>query len=204
MANDQAPTIVVIRFETKYEKRKGGKMEAVDYCTYAPRFGADKTEITDRISNLNPGDGEKLGGTDNEEQRNMRLGFLKHRWSMIEREYDAWKSGHEIPESGTALGAWAGVNSNQAEVLRRHGVRTVEDLAEFPEGQLQKLQLPSTRELQRQAVAFLEGVDQAESAAQMTDLRDLNKALTERLDAAMELLEKQTPPDAKGGNKKAA
>jgi hypothetical protein len=186
------PTIKVLKFETKYELNDatGQYDKARDYVTYAPLHSAQYTQIEERIDFMKPP--ERLRRDDGH-QAGKKMDFLRHRWSMIAPKYDAWKTGNEIPEYGTPLAAWPGVNQAQAEVFKAMGVRTVEEVAAIPDGILSRVPLPNTRDLVKQAKAFLEAADQNAAAHRLNDQDRKIAELQEQLEAAMSILnEKNT------------
>ncbi|NVM43258.1 hypothetical protein HWX16_23595, partial [Ochrobactrum intermedium] len=84
--------------------------------------------------------------------------------------------------------------AEQAEALRRVGLRTVEDVATLTDSVMGKVHLPNVRDLVTQAKAFLEAADRSVVADQMAKQQDEIDALKEQLAAAMELLEEANKP----------
>ena len=111
----------------------------------------------------------------------LKAAALRSQWAQIEPHYLAWKEGHEIPETGTPLGAWPAITQDQAEALRGVGIKTVDDVARASEALLHRPPLPNMRDLQRQAVMFLEGADKAAQAAEIAALKEQNAAMLEML-----------------------
>lgn len=201
MAELQDASIRVLGFEQRFEyNAETGKHDrAEDWCIYAPTSDIQGSQNEDAIRRLKPSF-EKLAG--NEENRNMRHAFMENRWRMIEPAYNAWKSGHELPESGTPLQAWPGINAHQANALRMAGIRSVEDIAEMTENGMAKVQMPGVRSIVQQAKAFLEAADQSVTSHRMVQLEEQNKALSERLEAAIEMLESRDAQPAEDAPKK--
>jgi len=178
---EQNLRIKVLGFVTKYERlpTKGGPLDEnidvkgflvdakgkrimsdqeVDWVHYAPAHSPINTGTWERIKHIEVTD-DMLSGEVTE-----RLNFMRLKWEQIEPAYRAWKAGHEMPTSGTPLGLWPGVTAEKAEVLRRYGIRSVEDVRDLTEGQLDKVQLPGMRELRKEARAFLDNRGAAETA----------------------------------------
>ena len=193
---EQAPTIHVHGFEIRYHKnRETGAMDRpVEYVRYSPRFGAQSTEVSKPISHILP-DEAKIGG--GEQNRNMKLAFMRQRWNMIEPAYKAWKEGNELPLSGTPLAVWPGVSQQQATALKNVGIRTVEELRDMPDSQSGKVPLPNVRDMKKQAKAFLEATDKNAASTQMVELKSQNDALSDRLEAAMEMIEELSKASVK-------
>lgn len=216
--SNQILHVRVLGFKTTYERlpvkggplddnldEKGYKLDAkgkrvmenfeVDWVSYAPSHSPVNTVNEERVKHLVVTDA-MLQGDVAEKTKLMAL-----RWQQIEPAYRAWKAGHDIPINGTPLGAWAGVTSEKAEVLRRFSIRTVEEVRDLTEGQMDKIQLPGMRDLRKQAGIFLLGKGAADAAAREADRDNEIAALKaqlnetqERFSAAMDLLEEKTNP----------
>lgn len=215
----QDPLIKVIGFRTTYERlpvrstnlednvdERQFKLDAkgkrvmetmeVDWVCYAPAHSPINTNNWERVKHLRVDD-SMLQGDITEKLRSMKV-----RWDQIEPAYKAWKAGHEAPVSGTPLSAWPGVTPDKADVLRKYGIKTVEEVARLVEGQLEKIQLPGMRDMKRSAALFLENKGAAESAERETERDNEIAALkaqleeqNERLSAAMDIIEMQKKPD---------
>lgn len=73
-------------------------------------------------------------------EEKVRAGLAPVAWlAMFKTNYDMWKSGQEAPAEGTSLKAWPLISPAQCDNLIRMKVRTVEDLANLPEGELSQL-----------------------------------------------------------------
>jgi hypothetical protein len=210
---NQAPAIKVLQFKTAYERlpvkgdpldenvdERGFKLNAkgqrilenqeVDWVLYAPSHSPLNTGTWERVRNMRVTD-DMLGG-----KTSQKLQYMTLIWSMVEPHYDAWKKGHEITVSGTPLGVWAGMTAEKAEVLRRFGIRTVEEVANLSETQMEKLPLPGVRAMRREAMSFLENCGASEAAAREADRDNTIAALeakisdqNERMAAMMDMLE---------------
>ncbi|TGT34978.1 hypothetical protein [Mesorhizobium sp. M8A.F.Ca.ET.165.01.1.1] len=220
MAENETPMIRVIGFKTSYEKLpvkgdpvnekcdlKGFKLDASgrrildlqpeDWVTYSPSHSPLNTRTTDRVRHLIP-DPSLMG----EDQDGEKLRFMTARWMQIEPAYEAFKNGREIPINGTALAAWSGVTPDQAEVLRAAGIRTVEEVRDLTDGNLDRVRLPNMRDLRKQAGLFLANSDAAK-AAEREAAKDATIAELVERQAAMEaMIEELTKP--KGKAKEAA
>jgi hypothetical protein len=220
---NQPPMIKVLGFKSTYERlpvkggplddnldEKGFKLDTkgkrilenqeVDWVHYAPAHAIQTASTWDRIKQINPSEVE------NTPKSKEKLGFMNMRWSIIGPAYKAWKDGHEIAVNGTPLGMWAGVSGEKADVLRRYGIRTVEEVAALVETQLEKIPLPAMRSLRKEAIAFLENRGAADAAAreaerdeEIASLKSANAEMQERMSAMMELLEQQDMGGAQGG-----
>lgn len=219
-----APMIKVLGFKTTYERlpvrggplddnldEKGFRLDAkgkrvmenqeVDWVSYAPAHSPINTMNWERVRTLRVTE-EMLKGEVTE-----KLTIMKMKWDQISPAYDAYKSGHEMPAHGTPLAIWPGVTPEKAEILRRYGIRSVEEVGSLVESQLEKIPLPGMRDLRQSAKIFLQNQGAAEAAARETE-RDNEIAsqaaqiadLNERLSAAMELLERATAPQKGGEN----
>ena len=142
----------------------------------AMRDNGEPTHSTwERISRLRPP--EVMENDDG----GLKAAALRSQWASIEAAYDAWKKGHQIPETGTPIGAWPALSQEQAEALRTVGLSTVESVANATETTLSRPPLPHMRELQRQAKLFLEGRGKAELEDKIRKLEEQNAAMMEML-----------------------
>lgn len=184
----ERPTIVVLGFKQTFEKNpKTGLMDKpVDWVTYAPAHAVQSTQITERVDKMLPPEGGVRG-----DDEGKKIAYLRFRWGMIERAYEAWKQGIEIPLDGTPLGVWPGINEAQVNAFRAVGVKTVEGIRDMPDVLIGKVALPGVREIVKQAGHFLEAREASVSAAKATEQENRIKGLEEQLAAAMELLEQQ-------------
>lgn len=171
------------------------EMQEVDWVHYAPGHSPQNTMTWERVKHMEVTDAMLAG----EETEKLKL--MRARWSMIQPAYVAWKSGQDMPLNGTPLAAWAGVTAEKAEVLRRFGIRTVEDVATLAESQIEKIPLPAMRDMRKAAKLFLDGRGAAEAAEreaerdkEMEAMRARLKEQEERLAAAMDLLEEKANP----------
>jgi hypothetical protein len=115
-------------------------------------------------------------------------------WPAIEPAYNAWKSNNELPETGTPFAAWSGVTSEEADVLKNYGIRTVEEMADLSDTLMQRIPLPNLRARKDMAQRFLASADNrkveqalAEKDAELADLRakldNLATMMAEKMDA---------------------
>lgn len=183
----ETPTIRVTGFKVEYALNKdtGKRDRPVEWVEYAPVHAVMTSRIWDRVKNLMPPE------TMENDDDGKKLGFMRHRWAMIEPAYDAWKKGQEIPLHGTPLAAWGGVTAEQAHALTRVGIRTVEEVAGLTDAAMGKIPLPNVRDLIAQAKAFLDTADRNVVADQLANQQTEIDTLKEQLAAAMELLEEQ-------------
>jgi hypothetical protein len=218
MADIQRPLVIVLGFHQTYERvpikgepldddvdARGFKLDAkgkrllenvaVDWVTYAPSHSPMGTSTTERVRHLRPSQ-DIIEGENAEKTR-----FMMARWAAIEPAFEAWKAGHELPTHGTPLSVWPGVSTAMAEELKKYNVRTVEDVRDLAESQLERIRLPNMRELRSSAKAFLDNLKASESAerevARDNEVELLRQALAEqqeKLAAAMQLLEDRTAP----------
>lgn len=108
---------------------------------------------------------------------------MRYVWDAVGPAYEAWKAGNEMPETGTPLAAWSGVSAAQAEVFKRAGARTIEDIASLGDDIIGKIPLPNARDIKRQAAAWLESRSSEEMAAKVTEMEDKYNAALEMIEA---------------------
>lgn len=176
----EKPTIRILGFRTSYHKRPGNvELVARDWVKYAPVH--DINTVTEEIvAHLKPLIVEH--DDPNAADRGVKTGYMASLWEQIEPHYRAWKEGTEVPANGIPLSAWAGVTADQADVFRRSGIRTVEEVRDMTEAQMGRVMLPGVRSIKRMAADFLDSRKDAETASKMTALAEQNAALKDQLD----------------------
>ena len=161
----------VIEFKTRMNK--AGK--AVDWVRYGNADSLNTSSTWARVKDLIPPD-------DMDEDRDRQGDKMRHMravWSQIEPRFRAWKEGAQMPEVGTPLTAWPGLNEAEIEAFNRSGLRSVEDVAEMSDSMIGKVHLPNAREHRKQARVFLEMSDKAAAMARVEELEAKLAALIE-------------------------
>jgi hypothetical protein len=167
---------VVLEFKTEY---KNGK--ETDWVLIAPPGEAfERVHTWHRIKDLIP-------PTDPDDNRRNSEGYqvMQARWSIIGPKYEAWKRNEALPETGTPLGAWAGVSTEQAQVLKRMGITTVEGVRDMSESAIVKLPFPNARKLPQLAGQFLASQGDAEKDRQIAEMQERMAIMEEMLAATM-------------------
>lgn len=116
------------------------------------------------------------------------------RWEIVSRAHEAWKNSTELPEDGLPLAAWSGVTAEQATVLRRMGVLTVENVAAMGEQALAQLPWPNARKLPQMAREYLSGQSGAEKDAMIADMQERMAAMEALLAEKIETTEPKRGP----------
>ena len=101
-------------------------------------------------------------------------------WPQIERHYEHWTKGQEMPTDGVPLEAWPGFPEGMIRRCKDVNVRTIEDFATLTDSGLDRIGM-GARMWQQQALAFLGNADRAAAAKKQTDLETQNAALLEQL-----------------------
>lgn len=184
----EQPQIKVLGFFTKYTR---AHPNGVDYARFSPAQALNAQITEERVNALKPKE-EDFEDEDGQPNRAAKRTYMQALWSEIGPAYDAWKKGHEIPTSGMPLAAWAGVTKEQADVMRKIGLNTVEELSTLEDGKLTRLPMPNAREVRDLARKYLSTGDDTQMAERMSEVEKANAELREQLAAAMELLEEQT------------
>lgn len=104
----------------------------------------------------------------------------RERWP---KEYEAFKSGVKISDSGTPLEHWPQMTVGKVMELKALGVPTVEALAGMPDGNLTNLG-PKARELREQARTYLQNAAGNADTSKMAAEIETLKAKIERMGAA--------------------
>ena len=180
------PSIYIHKFWTEYkpDASKANGLREVDWVAYSPIGSVQKTMLTEAISRLScvlPLTGK---GADN-----PTIQMAHARWNIIKPQYEAWKQGREAPIDGIPLAAWNGVTTEQAQVFRMKGVRTVDEVSKLTDTHMQNMGIPGLLNIRENAKRFLEAQDKnvvtdalakkdaeiAELRAQMAELVELVK-----------------------------
>ena len=174
-------TFNVLKFWTTYspdghDETGAPKMRAVDMVAYAPIGKSNSQLCIEAVARLAKVIAIEPGN------ENIAVLMANNRWTIIKRHYDAWKLGNEVPTTGTPLAAWPGVTSEQVQVLKTMGIRTVEEIRDASEGIISRFPFPNARELQRSAGLFLTSFDKDKTSK---DLARLEAAGAEK-DAQLE------------------
>lgn len=104
------------------------------------------------------------------------------------KEYAAFKDGREAPIEGTPLVEWPPISRSQAQEFAYFHIKTVEQLAQVNDAQLQALPMGS-RELRAQAIAYVDIANNGtgpigKMVAENMQLRDENALLKGQIAAA--------------------
>lgn len=85
-----------------------------------------------------------------------RQGLIPADWpEKFDSAYARWLKGEDLPESGTPIKGWGLLSPATQEMLLHAGIRTVEDLAGLPDGDLSRLGM-GMHHYREKAKAFLE------------------------------------------------
>lgn len=164
----------VVDFKTEYRAGKN----PVDWVLISPLGpDLDKTQTWHRVEKIRPPE-----NPDSNMKESLSYQDMQAKWSVIGPAYEAWKNGHELPETGTPLSAWSGVTPDQAKFMKDMGIKTVEDVATMPDATMEKLRIPNVRSLPGLAKKYLEGESAAAKDAELADLREQIKVMAEMLE----------------------
>lgn len=175
-------TTRVLKFWTDY-KTKGGTMVSVDMVELCAVGQADRSTWRTPVSTFT----RKLRPV--ADPVNDQAAVMMHDiWAVVKPQYEAWKAGHETPETGTPIGAWPGVSPEQAQVLRNAGFRSVEELASANDSAINRIQLPGARTLQENAKRFLAAQDKASVVNELAAKDQQIASLTDQLEELRQIV----------------
>lgn len=164
---------VILGFKTDYNGKN-----PVDMVQIAPSGEAfERVRTWLRIKDIKPPEHPNM-------ESPSHLALLG-RWEIIGPAYAAWKAGNDIPEDGTPLAVWSAVSPEQADVFRRMGVKTVEDVAEMGEAAWQRLPFPNKSKFPKMAADFLDGRSKVAQVAELDAMREKMAAMEEMLSGYM-------------------
>lgn len=170
-------------------------MQPEDWVIYSPAGQIQSSRITERVRWMRP-DPRRVG----EDPEGRKMAFASRRWEQIEPAYEAWKQGHDIPLNGTPLNTWPGLTKGEVEALHQAGVKTLEQLRDMNEAQIQKTRVPNLREKIKQAGLFLKNSNVAEAAAREAEKDQRIEALEAQIKELTATL-KPRPQEAEGEDK---
>jgi hypothetical protein len=120
------------------------------------------------------------------------------------RQYDAFKRGMDDPTEGTPLSQVAFITPAQVRMLAALNVKTVENLANVGDGELQNLPLGG-RDLRQKAQAFLENAQTNAPLERERAAREAAEAEVNRLKGQLaDLADRLEALENKGAGRKAA
>lgn len=170
--------------------KETGEIVVRDYVAYGPPQAMDRQVVHARVDRILKATAP-VGN-------NMAQHSAWARAEFIRPLYEAWKRGEELPETGMPIAACNFLRSEEVALLKRSGIRTVEELAEMRDADLAAIKLPAMREKRAQAARFLEAQDTNKAAAQMA-ARDAQlaeqAAEIAELKAMMESMTRPNPED---------
>jgi hypothetical protein len=109
-------------------------------------------------------------------------------WAYIKPRYEAWKGNQELPETGTPLAAWNHLTPTQAEFLRVHGIKTVEDVSALTDVHIQQFKIHNLRSIIEAAKRFVTGADGNKFAGELKVKDEQLAAANARIDQMAEML----------------
>lgn len=161
------------------------KLQEEDWVSYSPGHSVQNSITTERVRHMMP-DQVRVGRDDD----GVKLAFMKARWEQIEPHYRAWKEGREMPVEGFPLHSWPGITPEAAEVLLKYHIKSVQQVRDLSEQHIERIPLPSLRDLKKRAGLFLESLEsdraaarEAEKDAQIAGMAEQIKALNDKLSA---------------------
>jgi ATP-dependent helicase/DNAse subunit B len=165
MEANRRPNVMPVKFWTDYvpDPEKPGKFKARDMVRWAKRGDLTSSAMDEAIDRL------RKPMTETDDTGNALENPV---WTAVKEAHARWKAGEELPENGTALEAWPGVDKGQVTALKHSHIRTVEDLAALPDRDIDKIKLPDARKLRDLAKAFVANMGGAEQMSVLMNKRD--------------------------------
>lgn len=163
----------------KDEKGKEtGELVTVDYVKYGPPHLMDRQATIARVTRIlsakRPVEGSKNPA---EAQAWTRAEFIRP-------HYEAWKRGEELPDNGIPLAACNFLRAEDVAILKRHGIRSAQELAAVLDSSIDRIPVPAMREKRTQAKRFLEAQDLNKAAAEKARMEERIAELERKLEAA--------------------
>lgn len=172
------------------DKKNPGKMKPRDWAEYSPLGQAQRTVIKEWIELL-----ECVQPLTGQGGQNPAVEMANTKWGYIKPRYEAWKSGQEVTEEGTPLAAWNGIPKSLTEVLKTHGVKTVDALAALTDAHKQAIGIMGIASYIENARRFLLAQDSNKVAASLeqkdAEIADLKAQMAELVDMVKEAVPKR-------------
>jgi len=135
-------------------------------------------------------------------RREASQGAYNIEWvEHFERQYKAWREGHELPRDGTPIMTWQCVSAEQNTRLRALGITVVEDLAAIPDGGLAEYGLDARymRDLARAWIAEgqQKGINAQELARAKSEI-ERQRDVIARQEERLQKLEARLEDEPKG------
>ena len=175
--------ITVHRFYTVYEDdpKNPGTLRERDMVEYGPIGQGARTRCVERIDIMSKPN--KVAGANPATQAAQVL------WAYIKPRYEAWKGNQDLPETGTPLAAWNHLTQTQAEYLRVHGIKTVEEVAQLTDTHFNQFKgIHNLRSITEAAKRFVSGSDVNKFAGELKAKDETIAALAARVDQMAEML----------------
>jgi hypothetical protein len=157
--------------------RPTGDVKLIDKVRYAPPGLLDRQVVVASIAEL------ARVHSDGADSDNPAVRAAFARWQYIQPLYERWKQGEAPPESGTPLGVVTFLRKEEVDMLKRQGIKTVEEFIDTPSKNLERVGLPHLTAKLAQARAFIEAADRnrvaAHVAAKEAEIEDLKKQMAE-------------------------
>lgn len=113
-----------------------------------------------------------------------RGGRIPQEWpAHYSKMLDTWKSGQELPVSGTPIKGWPLVPPSAQNMLIQAGIRTVEELATMPEGDMLNVGMGAIS-FRQKAVAYLKTAETGKAVEQLA-------AMQVKIDEMARIIEEQ-------------
>ncbi len=127
-------------------------------------------------------------------------------YNHFDLQYSEWKKGNELPREGTPIQTWQAVGNEPRSRLKAIGIPTVEDLAQYPDGNLGIIGLDGRylRDLARSWIA--EGKDKGINAKALADANakiSTQQEIIDRQEARLAALEARLNDDMPEKRKRA-
>lgn len=181
-------TIQIKRFYTQHSPHPSNPQRMIDMVEYGPVGSIDRSLCAKSINEIS-----KVSPL-NEAGGNKAVEMANDRWSIIKPAYEAWKSGQELPEEGTPLGAWNAITAEQAATFKTAGVKTVEQVAQLTDATMTRIAVPRIRDLVTQAQRYIASTDvtkfSQELAAKDRQIENQQEQLTAQSERIEALLQK--------------
>ncbi|MDP3938403.1 MAG: hypothetical protein Q8R92_09725 [Deltaproteobacteria bacterium] len=163
-ATQLAPRIQVHRFWTKItvDPKDPNVVKEDDWVEYGQVGMGDRSKTVDKVARI-------FNVIPSNDMQNPAILLAHMRKAAIEPAYTAWKAGRETPVNGTTLAVLNSLPQEEADYLRQHGVKVIEELAQLTDTHIERLKLRNLRVYIAEARRYLDASDTRKFSATLAE-----------------------------------
>jgi hypothetical protein len=158
------------------------KFKPVDYVNFESTWDQFPVQQTRRIAHMMPNAGE------GQDEHSMGGRKIRTVWDFIKGPYEDWKGGIERELTGTPLDVMDGLNAQQIRLLHEQSIRTLEELRDCSDAQLNRVALPDKHRLRMRAKDKLAYMAKSETKDELAAVKELASIQATQMDEMRAML----------------